>query len=203
MAKTQALAFYAAHDDAPSKVEILGAALRLFVERGRDGTSIRDIAGEAGYTNPAIFKFFRSKDELATTLFTHCYVRLSDELQAALAEQDRFGPRLGALAERFTALLDEPKDARAFLFVQENLREFWPRVGRRLASKSIVGILRRIVVEGRTEGALAHDLEPELVVVAIIGLLAQFARQHYFHDLAGPARRYAPGLRKVLEQLCL
>ncbi len=195
--------FYATAGDPPSKVEILGAALRLFVERGRDAATIRDIADEAGYTNPALFKFFRSKDELATVLFTQCYVRFSDELHAALGERVGLAARLGALVERYTALLDEPADARALLFVQENLREFWPRVGRRLARKSIVALLGNVVREGREEGALARDLDPKLVVVAIIGTLAQFARQHYFQDLEGPARSYAPGLRKVLETLCL
>jgi AcrR family transcriptional regulator len=195
--------FYATHDDPPSKIGILRAALRLFVERGRDATSIRDIASEAGYTNPALFKFYRSKDELATALFTHCYVRLSDELHAALAVHDRLAPRLGALVERFATLLDEPEDARALLYVQDNLRELWPVVQRRLAGKSIVVLLGRIVRDGREEGQLARGLEPELVAVAIIGTLAQFARQHYFADFEGPARRYAPGLRKVLQRLCL
>lgn len=203
MTRTRARPFYAAESDPPSKVEILGAALRLFVERGRDGTSIRDIASEAGYTNPALFKFFRTKDELATHLFEECYRRFSDEVRAAIDEHERFAARLGALVDRFTALLDEPVDASALLFVQENLRELWPQVRRRLASRSIVALLGRVVREGRAEGALATELDPPLVVVAILGTLAQFARQHYFHDLPGPARRYAPGLRKVLERLCL
>lgn len=200
MAKARVRPFYSADDDAPSKVEILGAALRLFVERGRDGTSIRDIAGETGYTNPALFKFFRSKDELAAFLFERCYRRFSDEVHAALTEHERFPDRLGAIVERFTTLLDKPEDARALIFVQDNLRELWPVVRRRLQNKSIVAMLGRAV---REEGAIARDLEPGLVVVAILGTLAQFARQHYFHDLPGPARRYEPALRKVLERLCL
>jgi AcrR family transcriptional regulator len=195
--------FYAADGDPPSKVEILGAALRLFVERGRSATTIRDIADEAGYTNPALFKFYRSKDELAAALFAQCYVRFSDELHAALSGREKFASRLDELVERFTALLDEAEDARALLFVQENLREFWPLVRRRLAHKSIVALLGKIVSEGRDEGVLARELEPKLVAVAIIGTLAQFARQHYFQDFEGPARTYAPGLRKVLAKLCL
>jgi len=195
--------FYAAEGDPPSKVEILGAALQLFVERGRDGTSVRDIALEAGYSNPALFKFFRSKDELTAYLFARCYRRFSDEVHAALAAHDGFAARLGALVERLAALLDEPADARALLFVQDNLRELWPLVRRRLASKSVVALLGRVVREARDEGTLARDLDPALVVVAIVGTLAQFARQHYFHDLPGPAARYAPELRKVLERLCL
>jgi AcrR family transcriptional regulator len=194
--------FYADADDPPSKVKILGEALRLFVERGRDGTSIRDIAAAAGYTNPALFKFFRSKDELSRHLFTRCYLRTSAELRNELGRHDGFGRKLDALAGAFTALLDEPVDARAVLFVQDNLRELWPATRRKLEGKSIVAFLGSVVGDALKRGELAPGLDAKLVIVAILGTLAQFARQHYFADLPGPAREYAPGLRKVLDRLC-
>ena len=56
-------------DDAPSKRALLEAALRLFVRDGLCETTIRIIAAEAGFTNPAIFKFFDSRDALARCVF--------------------------------------------------------------------------------------------------------------------------------------
>jgi AcrR family transcriptional regulator len=56
---------YLAHDDAPAKKKILTEALRLFVRDGLCETSIRDIARATGYTNPALFKHFASKERLA------------------------------------------------------------------------------------------------------------------------------------------
>ena len=49
------LPFYIPEDDPPAKRQILRAAMKLFSERGLDGTSIRDIARESGFTNPALF----------------------------------------------------------------------------------------------------------------------------------------------------
>ena len=63
------LPFYIREDDPPAKREILRAAMKLFSERGLDATSIREIARESGYTNPALYKHFAGKEELALHLF--------------------------------------------------------------------------------------------------------------------------------------
>ena len=47
---------------------ILNAALTLFASRGFHGTSIRDIAAEAGLTSPAIYGHFDSKEQLLAEL---------------------------------------------------------------------------------------------------------------------------------------
>ena len=73
------------------------------------------------------------------------------------------------------------------LFVQDTLRELWQPTRPKLERKSIVTFLGRVVGDGLAEGALAAGLDPNLVVVAIWGTLAQYARQHYFHELPGPA----------------
>jgi AcrR family transcriptional regulator len=44
----QTLPFYIREEDPPAKRQILRAAMKLFSERGLDGTSIRDIADESG-----------------------------------------------------------------------------------------------------------------------------------------------------------
>ncbi len=60
-------------DDPPSKAATLDAALSLFVRHGIDATSVRDIASRSGFTNPAIFKHFDSKSDMALCLFERCY----------------------------------------------------------------------------------------------------------------------------------
>ncbi len=194
--------FFVEADDPPSKVEILRAALHLFVTRGRSATTVREIADAAGYTNPALFKFFASKDDLARALFVRCYERASERFREAIDARTGFEARIGAFVDAFVAMLDRRHDADALLYVNEALRELWPSVRRTLASKSIVAMLRVVVSDGRVEGAVAHDLEPELVVAAILGILTQFARQHYFGDFTGLAARYAADLRAIVIRAC-
>src|SRR5438034_7729582 len=72
---TTPLPFYISENDPPAKREILRAAMKLFSERGLAATSIRDIAQESGFTNPALYKHFVGKEELALHLFETCHGR--------------------------------------------------------------------------------------------------------------------------------
>ncbi|MFM0697011.1 TetR family transcriptional regulator [Paraburkholderia sp. GV068] len=51
-----------------TRTHLLATAKRLFVERGFSGTSLRDIAAEAGYTQGAFYSNFASKEELFVEL---------------------------------------------------------------------------------------------------------------------------------------
>lgn len=49
---------------------ILTAALALFSRKGFEGASMRDIAGEVGITQGAIYKHFKSKDDVLDAICT-------------------------------------------------------------------------------------------------------------------------------------
>ncbi len=193
--------FLVSPDDAPAKQEILKAALRLFVRDGLCETSIRTIAAEAGYTNPAMFKHFESKEALALHLFERCYRWLADALADAMSPARPFEAAVHALVARFAELIDESLDA--FLYVQDTLRHFWPRVSPELRRHSIVGMLRKVVHAGSKEGVVTPDVSEDLLVAGIIGLLSQYARLVYFGELAGgPRELVGPLERTVLRMTC-
>jgi TetR/AcrR family transcriptional repressor of nem operon len=50
---------------------LLGAASRLFREKGIDGVGVAEIAKEAGLTHGALYKHFPSKEALAAEAFYH------------------------------------------------------------------------------------------------------------------------------------
>ncbi|MGJ6968980.1 TetR/AcrR family transcriptional regulator [Streptosporangium sp. G11] len=53
---------------AETRAEILRVALRLFTEKGFEGTSIRDIADALGTTKSSLYYHFPSKDAIVTSL---------------------------------------------------------------------------------------------------------------------------------------
>lgn len=195
-AKRHETLIYLNEDDPLSKRMLLQTALRLFAERGIHAVTVRDIAKDAGYTNPALFKFFRSKDSLVLFLFEHCYVDLCRKLEAGAPPTLRFAERLLGIVEVFLNQLDD--DPASVLFVQEHLRELWPRVSRKVRAHSIVGLIRQILETGRAEGAVGQGSDLELLGVAVIGTLAQFARLAYFGEFKKPAIDYAPEIVKIL-----
>ena len=88
------LPFYIREDDPPAKRAILRAAMKLFSARGLVATSIRDIAEESGYTNPALYKHFGGKEELALHLFEASHARVWSRCAAALAAETTFDRKL-------------------------------------------------------------------------------------------------------------
>ncbi len=181
--------------DPPSKRGILRAALALFVQHGLARTNVRMIGKAAGYTNPALFKFFASKEALALHLFERCYARLYSRIERASSE-GTFEEALTRVLDAFLAAMDE--DLEAVLFVQDALRELWPRVAATLRRRSILGLLRGVFRRGRREGVVDKMVSLDIAVAALVGLVAQLGRMRYFGEIRGPARRWKPELERLL-----
>ncbi len=64
---------------------ILGAAERLFAERGFAATSVRDIVGAAETSAPSLYHFFGSKENLLVELIDERHATYCDELETDLA----------------------------------------------------------------------------------------------------------------------
>lgn len=187
---------YIAAGDAPAKKKILTSALKLFVERGLGETTVRDIAAEAGYTNPALFKHFESKEALALYLFEKCYAALFQAASQAFGEHERFKPRQRAVVEALVHALRE--DSAAVLFAQEHLRQFWPRASAATRKNSIQSLVRKMLEDGRREGRVTKEVDLEILSIAWTGTMQQFARIWYFGDYRKKEAKVAAELNAVL-----
>jgi TetR/AcrR family transcriptional regulator, repressor of fatR-cypB operon len=186
------LPFYVEPTDPPSKQELLKAALKLFARDGVRESSIRAVAKEAGFTNPVLFKYFDGKDALALHLFERCYLRLVREATDALAVDAPFRDRLGRLVARVLALLDESPEA--VLFVNEELRRYWPRVSPATRRHSLIGMTSRFFEDPE----VTAKVDRILLVAAFWGLLGQFARLHAFGEWKGRAVDAAPQMEALV-----
>jgi AcrR family transcriptional regulator len=74
----------AAHDKAAdTRTRILEVAARLFVERGFEATSVRDIAAVIGISNPSLYHHFSSKGALLEQLLAEPLARSQQAVQEA------------------------------------------------------------------------------------------------------------------------
>ena len=90
MARPTALGQQASNKEA----RILAAALRLFAERGLDGTSMRDVAEAVGITKATLYHYFTSKNDLFAAVLRRAHF----DAERVRAELDGPGP----LSERLT-----------------------------------------------------------------------------------------------------
>jgi AcrR family transcriptional regulator len=173
--------FYVLADDPPAKREILVAALALFVRDGLCETSIRDIARESGFTNPALFKHFRSKNDLARFLFERCYLELAHLVTSAAASGTTFRQKQRAVIEAYLDALD--RDANSVLYVTDGLRHFWPLMPAAVKRQSILATVKKILAAGQADGTVTTAIDIEVLTAAWIGILQQFARARYFGEI--------------------
>jgi AcrR family transcriptional regulator len=191
--------FYIDDADPPAKRAILLAAMRLFTTRGLSATSIRDIAGEAGFTNPALYRHFESKEALAAHLFETSYAWMATRTASALRAAHSSRAKLRALVDVSIALSTECPEA--VLYVNTHLQELWPASKSKLVGQSLIGQVRALVRAAREGGAYA--ISDELATAAVLGTFAQVARSLYFETLPGPPSRWREDLVLVVERIVL
>lgn len=182
--KTSSDEFFIAEGDPRSKQEILRCALHLFVRDGLCETSIRDIAQGSGYTNPALYKFFESKNALALHLFERCYLRLVSVIGASQQRSSSFEKNLDVLLAAYGQLVDESLEC--VLYVNDTLRLFWPKLPQSVRRRSLVDTIRVLLEHGVVEGAIDRDTDLDLAVGLMLGAMAQVARMAYFGEVKGP-----------------
>ena len=106
---------------AQTRRELLGAAERRFFRDGYHGTTLDDIADEAGYTKGAVYSTFKSKGGLFVALFDEVVDRRMEEIRALLSAHEG--------EAKIAALARQPVDERNAQFLLLAI-EFWVHAAR-------------------------------------------------------------------------
>lgn len=151
------------------------AAKKLFVERGLDATSVREIAREAGYTTGAIYFHYESKEALYADILKESLDRLFEAVSTATAKCE---DPLEGLAEAFRALVGfydaNPRDLDLSLYLQQGTqpRGLTPAANRDLNEQlmATMSVYRRRLAELGVP-ANAIDVEVAGIFDEMIGAL--------------------------------
>jgi AcrR family transcriptional regulator len=173
---------------AQTRQRIINGALRLFAENGVDATSIRDIASSAAITEPAIYRHFRSKEDLVWKIFWSGYRGLG-EMLAAIEMKGGLRQSLVAMVETICALFDRDEPLFRFLLLSQHgqLGKITER------EKSPVQILRDRLAAAIEAGTLPLQ-DPELATSTVFGIMLQAATFKVYGRLDQPLAHYAPRL---------
>jgi TetR/AcrR family transcriptional regulator, repressor of fatR-cypB operon len=190
--------FYIHENDPPAKREILRAAIKLFSERGLAVTSIRDIADESGYTNPALYKHYASKEELAQHLFETCHQHFWTSCAAALNSAKDFDGKVEAYIGQWLEFMDEYPEVIAFL--SDSSRVLWPKAGPKVRQRTMISLAISLVAQApktrrtpRTRRRASH-VDPHVAAASLQGTIEQLARMIQVGGAPGPATRWKADL---------
>jgi AcrR family transcriptional regulator len=171
-----------------TRQRIIEGALKLFAERGVGATSIRDIATSAMITEPAVYRHFRSKEDLVWEIFWSGYRGLGETLRDIPSGTD-LKARLSAMVETICALFDRDEPLFRFLLLTQHgqLGKITER------DKSPVQVLHDRLAAAISAGALPRQ-DAELATSTVFGIVLQAATFKVYGRLDQPLAHYAPRL---------
>lgn len=163
--------------------QVLDAALKLFLDRGYEGTSMDAVARAAGVTKPVVYACFDSKDDLFRSLLAREEERILAEVQGAFEDADLTDPET-TLAEGLTGFLravDKSPEVYKLIFFGEgggNAAVAERVQAGRAQQVEALSALARTWLEARngTRSATAVNADARLIGHVLVGLAESGAR---------------------------
>jgi AcrR family transcriptional regulator len=152
---------------------LLDAAVRLFAEKGFDGTSVQEIVERAAVTKGAMYHYFKSKDDLLYAIYHELISQQLADLERILASGLSPAGTVRAiivdLVETTTARL-----ASAAVFAQEMHKlADEPMAALRAQRRRYHESLRDLIADGQKSGAFAPVASADTVTLVVFGLINQ------------------------------
>jgi AcrR family transcriptional regulator len=105
---------------ASTRASIEKQALRLFAQKGVEGTTIRDLALAVGVADAALYRYFTSKEVIAAELFATHYGALARSIEAINARGLPFAATVAALVDLLCGLFDDAPDVFTFILLNQH-----------------------------------------------------------------------------------
>lgn len=169
--------------------------VELVARNGLHATTVQDIAAVAGVSPGLLYRYWKSRDDLAAEVYREHYVQLVRRLLARVTPAQSPRTALVAMIREFLAFADaEPTLLRFLLFSQHDLSPTVP------AEEGIRAIVNRFLQAGVAAGEW-RPLETDLAFQFVLGLVIQPVVGIIYGDLQGPAARYADEICAMLERV--
>jgi AcrR family transcriptional regulator len=158
------------------RARIVGAAMRLFAERGYEAARVEDLAAGLRIAKGSVFQHFGSKEALFLAAYRQAITSFPCYLDApAAVRRGGFFPTLRYWLEHTPRLLEESLVPYRLVLVGNYGTELKLRreINRYLAAEDPLGTLA-FVQEGQARGDLRRDLEVDLLVSVVEWTVERF-----------------------------
>jgi AcrR family transcriptional regulator len=153
------------------KIEILEVARDLFAQRGFEKTTMADIAEVVGVVESALYRHFRSKQELLVEAVRTFYEPIIEDVERAAASiVDPLARLRYAVWRHLRAYAEEPELCRLVVHEARGLEDYWNSEIAKL-NRRYTAFVTRAVADGVASGAFAPDVRPALVRDMVYGTL--------------------------------
>ncbi len=149
--------------------QLLGAARKVFREKGYNGATISDIVREAGVAQGTFYLYYSSKNAVATSLIEGVMERMAAAVESAMKSETSFEKKLGSMIGVSFRVARQNADLFALAFIGAD--ETHPEMHSESPEHAS---LLHTVTDLFNEAAGAGEMEtmhPEIAARLVIGLL--------------------------------
>jgi AcrR family transcriptional regulator len=179
-----------------AKPRIDDAAIELFTRLGVDASTTKEIAAAAGVSEGAIYRHYRSKDELAVSLFMKAHRRLSELVEEATSGEMDVKDRAAAIVQAYCQAADE--NWPLFSFHLLSLHRFIPYYQDDGLDPvtTVEKVLKRAMITAEIPPA-----DPAVLGSMVIGVVRQTAENLIYGRIARPLSAYAEPMTKAIQAI--
>lgn len=157
-----------------AETRLLESALKLFSEKGYEGTSIREIIEGAGVTRPVLYYYFTNKEDLFRKLLEPALAEYTKALTSIRGVCTDTISRLKAIArETFRFAEDNPQAVRLILQLYFAPPKGGPRLDKTIYRLRRFRFLEEIMQEGLDRKELAGG-DAESLALTLVGMMDTF-----------------------------
>ena len=167
------------------QLQIIGTAEKLFAARGFDGTSVRDIAEEAGVNIAMISYYFGSKEKLMQALFKERTEHVKLKVESLLKEEN-LSPleKVFVLADDYINRIAQKQPFHKIM-VYEQMRETNTPVTTLISElkKENAEYIAKLIKDGQKRGVFKKDIDVQMLINILVGTVTQtFMNQTYYKN---------------------
>ena len=171
------------NSSAETKERLERAALHLFLRNGVDGTSMRDLVKQAGYSLGAVYNHFENKEELAWTLFSDAWYAMGMEMRRRTRAEPDFHRQLRAVTDYMFEHYDEDPDLIGYAFLSRH--RYITRINVRLPNPHLVV---RVFVATAISRGIAQKMDTEVATQFVMGTVIQMIDAKLLGLIKGPLK---------------
>lgn len=196
--------------DESTEERILSAATRVFLEKGKDGARMREIADEAGINKALLHYYFRSKEQLYREVVLREVSGFFRELVASFSAEEEIENFLRRFVENYIdRLAANPQVVRFLTWELGSGGAIVRDVVRETVRDSLSGDLFRsftAVLDRAVRGGRIRPVDPQHLIMNVIGMclyafLASPILEHIFPGLRTQDERFIEKRKREIFEL--
>lgn len=187
---------------------VLSQALKLFVARGVENTSVEMVARKTNLTLRSVQNYFHTKIDLIAAVLNDCYACELEEMNIFF-ESEQYQGKNGAeqVVAIVAAALDSALQHHKVVFCTAQMQHIISRVPQKDGTQPLTGnwlhvmkFLQSAFEKGALDGSIAQSTETELVDVKTIMLALQGVREQVAYAMCDRTLREILDPRTVVKK---